>query len=50
MIGAAPASLRRSLSMTQAATAMSVSSTPVLRPAIDLLTPSRVETATFALG
>ena len=36
--------------MTQTATATAVSSLPAPRPAIDLLTPSRIETATFALG
>ncbi len=40
----------RSLTMIQAASAIPVSSSAVPRPAIDLLAPARVETATFALG
>ncbi len=36
--------------MIQAASTIPASSPAALRPAIDLLAPSRVETATFALG
>lgn len=36
--------------MTQAATAIPAVSPDTLRPAIDLLAPARIETATFALG
>ncbi len=36
--------------MNHAATATTAPSPPASRPAIDLLAPSRVETATFALG
>ena len=36
--------------MPDAATTLTATSSPVPRPAIDLLAPARVETATFALG
>ena len=41
---------RQELPMPHAATAEPVSPLLVARPAIDLDAPSRVETATFALG